>query len=265
MSEQAITALENLGFSTYEARAYLGLLQENPVNGYRLSKITGVPRSRIYETLERLTDKGYAISYQTQPAEYAPLGIDELQMQLKEQFNGRLSTLEVELERMATMGRSESLWNLRGQEAILNRTRSMIAKAEKSVYLVAWTETLQALKADLEAIVKRGGRVVIISCGDTEAMPGIHYCHAFEEDIVQIEAGVINLVVDNQEVLVGATLPPDSCQAFWSHNTGLVFITEEYIRHEVYLHKIIEQFGEAEAKALKQALTAGLQEIPYGI
>ncbi len=66
-------------------------------------------------------------------------------------------------------------------------------------------------------------------------------------------------------MLVGATLPPDSCQAFWSHNTGLVFITEEYIRHEVYLHKIIEQFGEAEAKALKQALTAGLQEIPYGI
>ena len=263
MSEQAITALENLGFSTYEARAYLGLLQESPINGYRLSKITGIPRSRIYETLERLTNRGYAVSYQAQPVEYAPLGINELQMQLKEQFNDRLSTLEVELERVATTDRSENLWNLRGREAIINRSRGMIAQAEQSVYLVAWAETLQALKADLETAVSRGIRIVIISCGDTEAMPGTHYCHAFEEDIVQIEAGSINLVVDGQEALIGTTLPPDNCQAFWSHNAGLIFITEEYIRHEVYLHKIIVQFGETEAEALQQALTAGLKEIPY--
>ncbi len=264
MSKEAITALKDLGFSTYEARAYLGLLQESPINGYMLSKLTGIPRSRIYETLERLTDKEYAVSYQTQPTEYAPLGIDELRMRLKEQFKDRLSTLEVEFERMATMGRSESLWNLRGREAILNRTQSMIAKAEKSVYVVAWAETLQALKADLETSVSGGVRVVIISCGDPEAMPGKHYCHAFEKDIVRIEAGAINLVVDGKEVLVGATLPPDDCQAFWSHNSGLIFITEEYIRHEVYLHKIIEQFGESEAEALQQVLTAGLKEVPYG-
>lgn len=264
MNKQAITALENVGFSTYEARAYLGLLQENPINGYRLSKISGIPRSRIYETLDRLISRGFAVSYQADPVEYEPLGFDELQMHLKEQFNDRLSILEVEIERLETMGRSENLWNLRGQESILNRARSMIARAQKSVYLVAWAETLQLLKIDLETAVNQNRRVVIISCGNTEAMPGIHYCHAFEDEIVQIESGSINLVVDGQEVLVGATSPADSCQAFWSHNTDLINITEEYIRHEVYVHKIIEQFGESEAEALQSALADGLKEIPYG-
>lgn len=263
MNKQAITALENVGFSTYEARAYLGLLQENPINGYRLSKLTGIPRSRVYETLDRLTSRGFAISYQADPVEYAPLGFDELRLHLEEQFTDKLSILEVEIERLETMGRSENLWNLRGQDSIMNRARSMIARAEKSVYLVAWAEILQSLRADLETAVNQDLRVVIVSCGDTETMPGLHYCHAFEEEIVQIEVGSINLVVDGQEVLVGATSPPNSCQAFWSHNTDLINITEEYIRHEVYLHKIIERFGESEVEALKSALADGLQEVPY--
>ena len=261
MSKQAILILENLGFSTYEARAYLGLLQENPVNGYRLSKITGIPRSRVYETLERLVSKGYAIRYQAEPIEYAPLSIDELQMLLKEQFNDNLSTLEDEFERIATTGRAENLWNLHGRDAIMNRARGMIARAETSVYLVAWAETLNLLKADLEKAVGRGLRLIIISCGDTDSMPGIHYCHAFEEAIVKGDPDSINLVVDSQEVLVGATYPPDNCYAFWSHNTSLVLVTEEYIRHEVYLHKIIERVGATEA--VQDALAAGLQEIPY--
>jgi sugar-specific transcriptional regulator TrmB len=184
-------------------------------------------------------------------------------LQLKEQFKDRLSTLEIGLARMADMERSESLWNLHGRQPIMSRARRMIAGAEKSVYLVAWAEELQSLKADLETAVNRGLRLVIISCGDTGTMPGIHYCHAFEEDIVRVETGSINLVVDGQEVLVGATQPPDDCYAFWSHNTDLVLVTEEYIRHEVYLHKIIERFGENGAEALQSAFADGLQEIPY--
>jgi hypothetical protein len=43
----------------------LGLLQQNPSTGYQLSKLSGVPRSRIYETLERLVAKGYAVALDT--------------------------------------------------------------------------------------------------------------------------------------------------------------------------------------------------------
>ncbi|MFQ5859493.1 MAG: TrmB family transcriptional regulator [Anaerolineae bacterium] len=263
MSQQAITALDKLGFSTYEARVYLALLRESPVTGYRLSKLSGVPRSRVYETLERLVAKGYAVTLQAEPAEYAPLPVRELLTRLKGQFDDTLSTLKAEIESLATAGRPESIWNLRGRAPILSRARAMIARAQKSAYLVAWAQTIREVQAELETAAGRGVRTVAISCGEIELAVGSHYRHAFEEDVVRVDDSSINLVVDGAEVLVGETLPAGECQAAWSRNAGLVFITEEYIRHEVYLHKIIEQLGEEGAAGLREAFAEGLEEVPY--
>lgn len=44
-----IQDMKSLGLSEYEAKSYLNLLEQNPVNGYILSKNFGIPRSRIYE------------------------------------------------------------------------------------------------------------------------------------------------------------------------------------------------------------------------
>ena len=40
--------MKQLGFSEYECKAYLKLLEIFPLTGYTLSKNLGVPRSRIY-------------------------------------------------------------------------------------------------------------------------------------------------------------------------------------------------------------------------
>lgn len=265
MSQQAIAALEDLGFSTYEARAYLALLRQSPVTGYQLSKHSGIPRSRIYETLARLVAKGYAILLSAEPAEYTPLAADELLDRLKGQFDDTLSTLETEIEKLATAVQPENVWNLQGRAAILDRARTMIARAQKAVYLTTWAQTLHEVQAELEAAADRGVRIVIVSCGEIEPSVGVHYSHAFEEHIVCVDDSSINLVVDGAEVLVGETLPVDACRAAWSRNRGLVSITEEYIRHEVYLHEIIERLGQTAGDELRAALVKGLQEVPYDV
>jgi sugar-specific transcriptional regulator TrmB len=258
LSQPAITALEQLGFSTYEARVYLGLLQQNPATGYQLGKLSGVPRSRIYETLERLTAKGFAIALQTDPIQYSPLAIQELLAQLQEHFDGTLSELEVELKKVI-----ESIWNLRGRDDILRRARRMIANAQESIYMVGWDETLRELRPELEAAVQRNIRIVLISCGEKTLDLGSHYHHAYEAELVQQCDTSLNVLVDGMEVLVGQTEPVDSCQAAWSHSSALIFVTEEYIRHEVYLHKIIERLGTTMADELKASLMEGLREVPH--
>jgi sugar-specific transcriptional regulator TrmB len=263
MSQQAVGALERLGFSTYEARAYVALLRQNPVTGYQLSKQSGIPRSRIYETLDRLSAKGFAVTLPGDPVEYAPLAAGEFLSQLKGQFDETLSTLETEIDNLTVAGQPESIWNLQGQASILNRARAMIARAQSSVSLAAWAQTIRALQAGLEAAAARGVRIVIISCGEIELAVGAHYCHAFEEHIGRADDNSINLVVDGVEVLVGETEPAVECRAAWSRNAGLVLVTEEYIRHEVYLHKIIERLGEALRDQLREALAEGLREVPY--
>ncbi len=263
MDIKPVAALEQLGFSNYEARAYVGLLQQNPVTGYQLSKSSGVPRSRIYETLDRLVSRGYAVAVQSDPLVYTPLAASELLAHLQEQFDSALSTLDDELSSLVTAQSTDSIWNLLGREAILQRARSMIGNAQESVYLVGWGEPLQALQAGLEAAARRNVRIVIISCGESEIPVQKHYQHVFEKELVADCGCSLNVVVDGMEVLVGETEPAETCQAAWSHNPALIQVTEEYIRHEVYLQKIIDRFGETQASELREALAEGLREVPY--
>jgi HTH-type transcriptional regulator, sugar sensing transcriptional regulator len=49
-----VALLQELGFGEYEARAYYELLQHNPLRGYQLAKVSGIPRPHIYSVLEVL-------------------------------------------------------------------------------------------------------------------------------------------------------------------------------------------------------------------
>ena len=53
-----VTLLQELGFGEYEARAYHALLQHNPVSGYELAKVSGIPRPNIYTVLQKLEERG---------------------------------------------------------------------------------------------------------------------------------------------------------------------------------------------------------------
>lgn len=49
-----ILKLTQFGFSTYEAKAYLALLQKNPAIGYEVSKIAKIPTCQRNEILSYL-------------------------------------------------------------------------------------------------------------------------------------------------------------------------------------------------------------------
>ena len=148
-------------------------------------------------------------------------------------------------------------------DSFVPRARTMLAHAEESIYVVGWGDSLRELQPELEAAARRGIRIVVISCGEGAPAVGKHYQHAFEAELVQRCDTSLNLVVDSMEALVGQTEPADTCRAAWSHSAALILITEEYIRHEVYLHKIIQRFGTTMARELKAALSEGLREVPH--
>ncbi len=50
-------ALETLGLTQYETKAYINLVEKNKSDARTLSKLTQIPRSKIYEVLTRLEKK----------------------------------------------------------------------------------------------------------------------------------------------------------------------------------------------------------------
>jgi len=50
-------ALETLGLTQYETKTYISLVEKNKSDAKTLSKLTQIPRSKIYEVLTRLEKK----------------------------------------------------------------------------------------------------------------------------------------------------------------------------------------------------------------
>ncbi|MHA1713310.1 MAG: TrmB family transcriptional regulator [Candidatus Ranarchaeia archaeon] len=65
--EGIIEKLRELGLAQYEAKAYLSLLQNNIESASKLSRLSGVPRTRIYFVLENLAQKGWIKIYSGYP------------------------------------------------------------------------------------------------------------------------------------------------------------------------------------------------------
>lgn len=54
-----IEQLTNIGLTEYEAKAYYAMLQKSGLSASELSKLAGVPRTRIYEVVNNLINKGF--------------------------------------------------------------------------------------------------------------------------------------------------------------------------------------------------------------
>jgi sugar-specific transcriptional regulator TrmB len=57
MNESVVEKLKRVGLTEYEARVYLSLLRDHLNSASKLSKKSGVPRTKIYSVLRSLHEK----------------------------------------------------------------------------------------------------------------------------------------------------------------------------------------------------------------
>ena len=70
--KKIISLMQNIGFTQYESQVYLALLQQSHITGYELAKTSGVPASKIYHILNKLTDKEMVLAIDSHPKKYVP-------------------------------------------------------------------------------------------------------------------------------------------------------------------------------------------------
>jgi sugar-specific transcriptional regulator TrmB len=94
----AASLLQKLGFSEYEARAYVALLQRSPLNGYELAKASGIPRPNIYAILQKLEERNAIVRLETATGtRYVPVAPEKLTQQISTQFGDVLSAAQSSL------------------------------------------------------------------------------------------------------------------------------------------------------------------------
>ena len=65
--------LRELGFTDYEARVYISLIQQSPVTAYEISKNNALPRPNVYTALENLERKHAVQKVSLDPVRYIPI------------------------------------------------------------------------------------------------------------------------------------------------------------------------------------------------
>jgi len=246
MNGDPIDKLVEIGFSEYEAKAYVALLRESPVTGYQLSKTSGVPRSMIYEALGKLTARGAAMTLRKgNSTQYAPVPANEFLDQLRREHEELAISLKDDLATLASPADLEYVWNIEGHENIMAKAREMIGQARSRIYLALVPATCQELQPVLEEAIERRVRVVLYTTSKVD-MAGCRMvvAHVSEETLGQARGLGLVLVIDGEEVLIGEWLTATQARASWTSSPLLVFIAEHHLRTDLYLPQILALLGD---------------------
>ncbi|MCP4538634.1 MAG: TrmB family transcriptional regulator [Chloroflexi bacterium] len=246
MSSNPVNKLVDIGFSEYEAKAYVALLRESPVTGYQLSKTSGVPRSMIYEVLGKLTTRGAAMKLRKgDSTQYAPIPADEFLDQIRREHEELTSSLKEDLTTLASPTDMEYVWNIEGHENIMAKAIEMIDQAKSRVHLALVPSMCQELRPALERACKRGGRVRLYTTSEIEILGcRVVVAHVAEEILDQARGLGLILVIDGEEVLIGEWLTATQARASWTSSHLLVFIAEHHLRTDLYLPEILSLLGD---------------------
>jgi sugar-specific transcriptional regulator TrmB len=246
MGNDSIDKLVKIGFSEYEAKAYVALLRESPATGYQLSKVSGVPRSMIYEVVGKLTARGAAMTLRTGSAtKYAPVPAVEFLDQLRREHEELTDSLKDDLAILTAAPNLEYVWNIEGHENIMAKAMEMIDQAKTRVYLALLPATFPTLQPALEEAIRRGVRVVVYTTGDLD-LPGgqVVVARVTEQTLGQARGLGLILVIDGEEVLVAEWLTATQARASWTSSPLLVFIAEHHLRTDLYLPQILALLGD---------------------
>lgn len=255
MKEDPVERLVKVGFSEYEAKAYVALLRKSPVTGYELSKLSGVPRSMIYEVLGKLTARGAAMTLRTaEGIRYAPVPAPEFLEKLRREHEDLIASLKDDLSNLTTAAELyEYVWNLEGHDTIIAKAREMLAQARESAYAASVSETCRELQPDLTAAAARGVKVVLYSPEQVE-LSGVQVVCTPVPGSALPSSGALGLilVVDGEEALIAEDLGGMEARASWTSSPLLVFIAEHHLRTDLYLPRILTLLGEKALEVIRE-------------
>jgi sugar-specific transcriptional regulator TrmB len=91
-------SLRRAGLTIYESEAYLALITKRELTAEEIAKMTSIPITRVYGTLDELVQKGFARTVQSRPRRYHAISPEEARREyvthLRRNFEAGLLSIE---------------------------------------------------------------------------------------------------------------------------------------------------------------------------
>lgn len=241
VSEDAKKVLQQVGLTEYETRTYLTLLERGVMTASEISEYSGVPYSKVYETLNSLERKGWLEAESGRPRRYFPKApseaLEAARLRLEDMVNGWkhvvLGELQPLYERRELLEKPD-IWILRGEFSILAKLREMLSVTRKELMIAAPAfakNFVDAFEAVLGQMRDSGVNVQFMMAGDGDVKKISEVGEARVRDKL-FGGGVI---ADGKEALLflGEAKTSGSYSGLlviWSNHIGLVKFAREYFQ-----------------------------------
>jgi sugar-specific transcriptional regulator TrmB len=243
-SAKVFDALKGIGLNLYERRLWVALLARGTSTAGELSEIANVPRSRTYDVLQSLAEKGFVVVQTAKPIRYVAVKPEEalerakkkIEEDLKETVE-RIDDLkgspimrelnEVSSQGMKLVSPEEMTGALKGRYSFHQQMDTMFRDADKHISIVTTPEGLNELFTNhLDSLRKAKEKGVDIKIATTskegasealKALGSIADIKAIDDKEVEL-AGRFAIVDSKQLVFALTDTKVHSTQdmAFWS-------------------------------------------------
>lgn len=170
--------LEELGFSAYETKVYVALLKHGRLASGELSRRSGVPQGKVYETLYRLEKKYCVTIFNTRPKQFQavppdkaiPMYLDSRHRRMEEASQQIIHDLKA-LSRVRTeQNKTDELIEVQyGGEAYLSIVMQRHKTAQKYVKeLFTFEYVPVAALREIRKAVRRGVKIRMIATKNGE-------------------------------------------------------------------------------------------------
>lgn len=181
---EVLDTLKSIGLNLYERKIYVALLAKGVATAAEVSEIASVPRSRSYDVLESLAEKGFVIVQPSKPIKYVSLKPTEALERTKESMRMKFETMTqridklkgsptlAELEKIHKDGLNliepnEMTGTLKGSQMIHRQLQFLLKEAEKSVEILTTEKGLADVYTNhyrtLKKLSKKGVKIKILA------------------------------------------------------------------------------------------------------
>lgn len=238
--------LQRLGFSEYEARTYLTLLQQAPATAYEVSRDAGLPRANTYSALESLTKKMAVQPVSENPVRYVPVEPGVLLGRMSREVKDVCERLKSNLRGMSKKEESDFVWRLQGAGNVDHKVKELIDAAGRHIWIKAAGDILSSHSAELKRAATRGVHILIILFGtDVKPFKFGKNCDVYLHEGNGMRMGgadnLFTITVDYKAALT-ASISDEVVGAF-TRSEPIVRMAETLIRHDYYMAEIFNRMG----------------------
>jgi sugar-specific transcriptional regulator TrmB len=259
---ELINTLVRLGFSQYEAQAYIALVGQGALTGAEVSRGAGVPPSKIYETLARLEIKGAVLVNRSEPVRYSAVPHGDLLDVARSRFEADVFAARDKLDRLPVQEEPGLVWSLRNRQAIVQAFARVTTGAERSIFAGIWDEEMDEIGPLLEQASARGVNTYVAIYGKrTLAGPHIYdlsECGASAR--LRLSGRRLAVVVaDDSNTVVAEFGDRTPDQAVLTTNPVMSLLAVEYIKADVSGRLLINAMSASDYRQL--LTTPGMKAI----